>query len=189
MNVAALYSLSLLKDTWNSFIFSQECYRKYPYSNVWVKVLQSADFPLNDLQRLVLETTVKRKYGKQHIGDTTAYICMTPHELPPVSPWSTILWYSQFVLGISGFSCGAFDLTSHSSDLSESSRSSWAQLHSTELSSPDVYIPPPLPKSLLPDLEWENKHTPWNTVQFPGFYMHTNKTSLKPAARLWEFTV
>lgn len=97
-------------------------------------------------------------------GNTAVIITWQPLE-------NCCVWLSgsTFLLGIWGFSCVAFDLTSHSSKLGCSSVYSWAQLHSTELSSPDVHIPPPLPDNLL---EWKNKHTPWNSTK--TFYFHTS---------------
>lgn len=75
------------------------------------------------------------------------------------STWTLRLWYSVLV----SRGRGAFDLTSHSSELCCSSVSAWAPPSSTELSSPDVHIPPPLPDSLLPDLENKSeKLTSWN---------------------------
>lgn len=67
-------------------------------------------------------------------------------------------WFSECVWGTGGFKCGAFDLTSHSSQLRCSSGSGWAPLSSTELSSPDVHMPPTLPDNRLPDLGFKT-HT------------------------------
>lgn len=97
---------------------------------------------------------------KQYTCNSQQKNCCVWHDFLLVAPESS---HSDIHHLFGGFGVSAvvlFDLTSHSSELCCSSVSSWAQLNSTELSSPDVHIPPPLPDNLLPDLEWKNKHTP-----------------------------
>lgn len=131
----------------------------------------------------------KRNRKEKHEGMST--------HLRKLSCITGLLLSTLFVLKIWCFKNIAWDHTSHFSNPGSSSGSSWAQLHSTELSSPDVHIPPPLLDSLLPHLKREKQNKkqrknisnpydrPWEHFPTLGcfhtdsFYIKMNQTNQK----------